>query len=252
MIFNYYQKFLAGIVALVLVAGMTSPAFAETVFEENFDGAIAGWAQNLALSDTTNTGATFDPCPGLDTVLLQGESAPSAPNWGYVQATLSGGDGTPINVVCEKSFDVADDGMYTVSTVLGTSDCDGCVETATLYIDEVPIFTADGEGPSGPFVLTNISTPIPVEIPLTAGTHMIQIENAATVAFSGEFRASFADIEISRDVEPQTPVAGELLSINSSALVIGSLASGAVWMAPAVAGIVGAGVYLIKFRANRN
>ncbi|MDH3277045.1 MAG: hypothetical protein OEL77_03125 [Nitrosopumilus sp.] len=47
-------------------------------------------------------------------------------------------------------------------------------------------------------------------------------------------------------------VAGELLSINSSALVIGGLASSAVWMIPAVAGIAGAGLYLFKLRANRD
>jgi len=43
------------------------------------------------------------------------------------------------------------------------------------------------------------------------------------------------------------PVAGELLSINSSALVIGGLGS-MIWMISAVAGVVGAGVILVKFR----
>ena len=51
--------------------------------------------------------------------------------------------------------------------------------------------------------------------------------------------------------EPQeTPVAGELLSIDSSSLVIAGLGSVA-WMIPAVAGLVGAGIYLIKTRASR-
>jgi len=43
------------------------------------------------------------------------------------------------------------------------------------------------------------------------------------------------------------PVAGELLSINSSALVIGGLSS-MIWMIPTVAGLVSAGVILVKFR----
>ena len=47
-------------------------------------------------------------------------------------------------------------------------------------------------------------------------------------------------------------VAGELLSVNSSALVIAGLASSAVWMIPTVAGIAGAGIYMVKFRANRD
>ena len=51
---------------------------------------------------------------------------------------------------------------------------------------------------------------------------------------------------------PDNPVAGDLLSLDSSALVIGGLASSAVWMIPAVAGIAGAGIYLVKTRANRD
>jgi hypothetical protein len=45
-------------------------------------------------------------------------------------------------------------------------------------------------------------------------------------------------------------VAGELLSLDSSALVISGLTSSMVWMIPAVAGITGAGVILVKFRKN--
>jgi len=49
-----------------------------------------------------------------------------------------------------------------------------------------------------------------------------------------------------------TPVAGELLSLDSSALVIAGLTGSAAWMIPAVAGIAGAGIYLVKLRANRD
>jgi hypothetical protein len=35
-------------------------------------------------------------------------------------------------------------------------------------------------------------------------------------------------------------------------MIIGGLASSAVWMIPAVAGIAGTGIYLVKFRANRD
>ena len=51
--------------------------------------------------------------------------------------------------------------------------------------------------------------------------------------------------------ESLTPVAGELLSLDSSALVIAGLSS-MIWMISTVAGLVGAGVYLVKFRANRD
>jgi hypothetical protein len=46
-------------------------------------------------------------------------------------------------------------------------------------------------------------------------------------------------------------VAGELLPLDSTALLIGGLSSMSVWMIPAVLSIAGAGVYLVKFRANR-
>ena len=43
-------------------------------------------------------------------------------------------------------------------------------------------------------------------------------------------------------------VAGELLPLDSSALMIAGLTSMTVWMIPTVLGLAGVGVYLIKFR----
>ena len=51
--------------------------------------------------------------------------------------------------------------------------------------------------------------------------------------------------------DPPRPVAGEILSLDSSALVVAGLAVNAVWMIPAVAGIAAAGIYLVKFRVNK-
>jgi len=48
---------------------------------------------------------------------------------------------------------------------------------------------------------------------------------------------------------PTDTVAGELLPIMSSALIIAGVSTIAIWMVPAVVGLAGAGVYLIKFRA---
>ena len=46
-------------------------------------------------------------------------------------------------------------------------------------------------------------------------------------------------------------VAGELLSLDTTALLIGGITSMSVWMIPSVVGIAGAGVYLVKFRSNK-
>ena len=47
------------------------------------------------------------------------------------------------------------------------------------------------------------------------------------------------------------PVAGKLLPLDNSALMIAGLTSMTVWMVPTVLGLAGVGVYLVKFRANR-
>lgn len=46
-------------------------------------------------------------------------------------------------------------------------------------------------------------------------------------------------------------VAGELLSVDSSALVVAGLIGNAAWMIPVVAGVTGAGIYLLKFRVKK-
>jgi len=47
-----------------------------------------------------------------------------------------------------------------------------------------------------------------------------------------------------------TVVGGDLLSIDNTALMLAGLSSSAIWMIPTLAGIAGAGFYLIKFRRN--
>ena len=48
--------------------------------------------------------------------------------------------------------------------------------------------------------------------------------------------------------EPDTRVAGQLLTLDSSALFLAGIQSMTVWMIPAVLGLAGVGVYLVKFR----
>jgi len=47
-------------------------------------------------------------------------------------------------------------------------------------------------------------------------------------------------------------VGGELLPINNTSLLLAGLSSSAIWMIPTLAGLAGAGLYLVKFRANRD
>jgi len=48
-----------------------------------------------------------------------------------------------------------------------------------------------------------------------------------------------------------TQVAGELIPLDSTALFLAGIQSMTVWMIPTVLGLAGAGVYLVKYRANR-
>ncbi len=192
---------IVGLIA-IFVLGLfeVNEVLGEVIFDENFDGGISGWSQNLELSDTTNIGATFDPCPGTSQTLpsIPNEPSPSSPNWGFVQATIVGGDGTPVNVVCEKSFTVVETGAYSLKAILGATDCDGCVISSNLYIDEVFAFGVNGEGPTPPFSQTNIHPEAQSQF-LSAGAHTLQIEMATTTDSGGPFRASFDNIKIKKE-----------------------------------------------------
>ena len=54
------------------------------------------------------------------------------------------------------------------------------------------------------------------------------------------------------NAQEEQPVSGELLSLDSSALVIAGITASAGWMIPIVAGIAGAGIYLVKTKVNRD
>ena len=103
-------------------------------------------------------------------------------------------------------------------------------------------------------------------IPLTSGSYWVGIDNlAGNWQIIGEFNdgplaasqddgltwdvLTFADLFLIITGNPFQQVAGELLPLDSSALMIAGLTSMSVWMVPTVLGLAGAGVYLVKFRA---
>ncbi len=68
--------------------------------------------------------------------------------------------------------------------------------------------------------------------------------------YSSWITSTMADMD-KLEPGPITPVAGELMSLDNSALLIAGLSS-MVWIAPAAAGLAGAGLFLVKHRANRD
>ena len=84
---------------------------------------------------------------------------------------------------------------------------------------------------------------------ISKGTHKIDIQAEGQVSGCNTVGIGLwqGTAKITLEVNPPQPVAGELLSLDSSALIVTGLSS-MIWMVPAVAGVVGAGVYLVKFR----
>lgn len=167
------------------------------------------------------------------------------------------------------------DGIHTINNVTITNPQD--VVTCTFYND----FVADsglwiykevtGDLPDGPYDFTidgeafQISTTDGIGShhidPIAPGTYaIIEIndENQTSATCSNGDTPSAVTINAEDMVSCTfvngvfTPVAGELLPIDSAALVISGLATSVIWMVPTVAGIAGVGVCLVKLRANRN
>ncbi len=82
------------------------------------------------------------------------------------------------------------------------------------------------------------------------GPHSVQVVvNANNVlVISGTFLTILVQLQISHS----QAVGGELLSIDSTALMLAGLQSSAIWMLPVLAGAVGVGAFYIKTRMNKD
>jgi len=182
----YSQKLLAGIVVLVLVAGMTSPAFAG-------GPAISSCTvEPPQISLQLGTNEQSDPIP--KTITCDGP----------IEEVILPPDNCQLNDVL-------------ISEIVGSG-------TLNVNFEEFIINLGD-----------------------TSEEHCV-VEYRVLGQEGGE---DIVTQELWINEPQEQPVAGELLSINSSALVIAGLGS-MIWMIPAVAGIAGAGIYLIKFRTSRD
>jgi len=150
-------------------------------------------------------------------------------------------------------FIVVDGNPATNSDV--TLDVDFTIEFGTLTITEFDTLTI-----SSGVTLTNESADTVVVLP--DGTLIIE---GTFANFGGFINQGLVQVCLDAEVigtpipgvveeidcSQVVPVAGELLSLDNSALMIAGLSS-MIWMVPVVAGLAGAGIYLVKFRANRD
>jgi len=245
--FNYTQKLLAGALALVLVAGMTSPAFAGSpvIYDESLDGELVFvFPLNFPMADdfVIDTDTTI-----TDFHVLIAESPDGFD--GFVQYAI-----------------YEDDNGLPGIPILGGS---GTAQGSVIDDESFPCI-------SGGIICFEFWADLETPVPLEPGTYWIEFSGTSTdagialddVVFSSEV-AGFVGFwvpisealtsdpvgfsfsitgEVDLPPEPDTQVAGELLPLDSSALMIAGLTSMSVWMIPTVLGLAGAGVYLVKFR----
>ena len=215
MTFNYTQKLLAGALALVLVAGMTSPAFASLIGDEvDFD----------YFADVNNQSPTASFTATVD-------------------------ENREFEIVDNRFF--GDVGDKTVAIVL-TSDNGGATivfQSPKFVFSNLDWVDENGNKIPGEIVgVLDVSNPANIPIDFIDTT-----ANSVTIQTDGPFSwpiEVISEFIVTLDVEHETDqqVAGDLLPLDSTALLIGGLSSITVWMIPTVLGLAGAGVYLVKFR----
>ena len=299
---------MAGTLALVLVAGMTSPAFAGA-FIPTQPGAmyvVTGAQDNttvdngaLALVDFPGTGDLTQIGASIaDQVGKTALSGMAFDSTGQLFVVASGGPSGSILLKInpstgqiitnvgevndgENPFKVKDLAMHN-NVLYGVDDQ---FPANLLMIDtnnaQANVLATDLTGlnglaitPDGTFYATNFSALYTVN-PDTGETalvtflqisidglgsddqgnlfgtqsgpdsvHLIDISDGSEVVVGAQ-----GDNPSDVDFFPkEQQVAGELLSLNTSALMIAGLTSMSVWMVPAVVGLAGVGVYLVKFR----
>lgn len=312
MVFNYSQKLLAVTLALVLVAGMTSPAFAgkEQSCTPPPSGMVAWWPGDGAATDLI--GANDGTLVG-DAAFATGKVGDAFSLDGFVDSvdildtddSLDTGTSFTIDAWFKTDdVDKVDPGstsqktqsivMYGFSNSFGKNNVllirDGFLEfevrngggpedlvgttvlTSNTWYHGA--YTYDGDTTTGTLYLNGQveDTDNTTNINLDANSRVLigKYQSPSGFNINFDFDGMIDEVEIFdralsqteiQDIynagsagkcktEP-TPVAGELLSLDSTSLVIAGLASSMIWMVPAVAGIAGAGIYLVKVRTSR-
>ena len=237
---------------LLLVPLGAQNAFAgmDTVFDEDFDGPLVGWSESLCVRNEP-AGQTCSIQQTTQLIDAPNELPPSAPNWGFVEIldfTIQGFPGSA-EVRYKKLFEVDTEDDYDISAVLGVKDCQGgpvvCHIASRIYIDGTLIFEQAGpdiarEPPFPTHVFFEQTT-----LHLTPGIHNIELGMFTPTAFGGNFRGSFDDVLIQRDIQV---IGGSILPLDTTALLLAGAQSISMWMIPVILSGIGIGVFVIKRR----
>lgn len=266
---NYSQKILTGTLALVLAFGMSSSAFADdSITLQSGNGVEGGTDSEITMlvgPSDSGFAAPFIPADFTDAdsgsaaFIIAPHGAWTGPLVANPSAlwisTFSDGidNGNtalysmPFTSTCSEIDSASLDFDFLIDNALGDSNNEG------LFINGLPIASStlnNGED-QNTFKIDQSFATFDITSLVNPGSNTLYVNSVDLGGPSG-LRFS-AEINIQCTVPPvDNPVAGELLSIDSSALVVAGLASSAAWMVPVVAGLAGTGIYLVKNRANRD
>ena len=123
-----------------------------------------------------------------------------------------------------------------------------------IFLDGNPVGDTGFLGWSGappPFDLLPLMSGIIDLGPVSPGTHEISLQGEGQISGCniGELAGWGGTLTTFTESLEQI-VSGNILPLNTTALFISGITSGAIWMVPTLAGIVGAGVYLIRTRTH--
>ncbi len=256
---NNTQRFLAATLSLVLIAGMTSPAFAAPATDNILPGPSL-------LIDFSQFDGTFCPPPNVDSgdycrglgPIQVGTLVSEDVEWSATNPASflgNGGYGLSANGNWDSGrngYSGTDAGDATIRFDFAEPVCAvvGFVNYAPGIGEPFTMTALDGS--DGILEIFDISNDAPISTPSATNDgdfrgFVRNTDDIAALELSGEFDV-LDDLTFTRC---DTPVAGELMSLDNSALLIAGLSS-MVWIAPAAAGLAGAGLFLVKHRANRD
>ncbi|MDH3677993.1 MAG: hypothetical protein OEQ12_06810 [Nitrosopumilus sp.] len=253
MTLRNYQKLLVGTLAIVFVTWMTSPAYAtptEHITNGDFEtGSLADWTIVTTFSgDWVINDGTLDPQgPGIsiapisdnfDAISIQDAtssamlSKPFTVPTGIISANVSWNDRI-------RNFaDIFEDPTQEVRVEIRNSN--GTEVLATIW-------STDAGDP------LNQEGPNSRSFDITSTLHGLEGQEVR-LCFSQETGIFFLNYSVDNvSLTTETAlVAGKLLPLDSSALFLAGINSMMVWMIPIVAGLAGAGAYMVKFRFEKD
>ena len=238
--------------ALVIITGFGTPVFAnpaEQIVNGDFEtGDFTGWTTMDSGSGSWNINdGTFV------TISPLGSIAPISGNFDAM--TDQGGPG--VHVLSEP---------FTVPSGVQSANVswkDRIFNWASEFADPIQEVRVEIRDATGTIVLGTIFDTNPGDTLQQPGPNMRSFDistlmqslegQTVRLSFTEEdnllfFNYVIDDVSLTIDT---TIVGGELLPIDSTALMLAGIQSSAIWMIPTLAGLAGTGFYLIKFRINK-